>query len=86
MALPRDVLAEVRRIIAVQLEIDPKEIHPESKLIDDLGTDSLGIVELILSFQEEFGLDVPDEDVERISTVQDIVTYLEKWPPSPETL
>ncbi len=77
MAWPLDVMAEVRRVVAEQLDVNPKDIQPSSKLIDDLGADSLSIVELVLSFEEDFELDVPDEDVERIQTVQDIVNYLE---------
>jgi len=74
----RDVMAEVRRVVAEQLDVEPKDIQPESKLIDDLGVDSLGIVELVLHFEEVFELDVPDDDIERIVTIQDIVNYVEK--------
>lgn len=74
----RDVLSDVSRVVAEQLDVDLKDVQPSSKLIEDLGADSLAIVELVLCFQEEFDLDVPDEDVERIVTVQDIVTFIEK--------
>lgn len=76
-----DVVAKVRRVVSEQLEIDLKDVQPESKLIEDLGADSLMIIELLLSLEEEFELDVPDEDVEQIQTVQDIVSYLEKCMP-----
>ena len=74
----RDITAEVKRIITEQLDVDEGEIKNESTFIDDLGADSLGLVELVLAFEEAFEIDIPDEDTEKIRTVQDAVDYIEK--------
>ena len=78
MAEGRNVTAEVKRIIKEQLDVDEKDIKPESTFIDDLGADSLGLVELVLAFEESFEIDIPDEDPEKIRSVQDAVDYIEK--------
>ena len=68
MAEGRNITAEVKRIIKEQLDVDEKDIKPESTFIDDLGADSLGLVELVLAFEEAFEIDIPDEDTEKIRT------------------
>ena len=73
-----NVEAEVKRIIKEQLDVDEKDIKPESSFIDDLGADSLGLVELVLAFEEAFEIDIPDEDTEKIRSVQDAIDYIEK--------
>jgi acyl carrier protein len=73
----RDITAEVKRIIKEQLDVEEKDIKPEAVFIDDLGADSLGLVELVLAFEEAFEIDIPDEDTEKIRTVQDAITYVE---------
>ena len=78
MAEGRNVTAEVKRIIKEQLDVDEKDIKPESTFMDDLGADSLGLVELVLAFEEAFEIDIPDEDTEKIRSVQDAVDYIEK--------
>ena len=78
MAEGRDLTAEVKRIIKEQLDVEEADIKPESTFIDDLGADSLGLVELVLAFEEAFEIDIPDEDTEQIRTVQDAVDYIEK--------
>ena len=78
MAEGRNVTAEVKRIIKEQLDVDEKDIKPESTFIDDLGADSLGLVELVLAFEEAFENDIPDEETEKIRTVQDAVDYINK--------
>jgi acyl carrier protein len=78
MAEGRNVTAEVKRIIKEQLDVEEKDIKPESTFIDDLGADSLGLVELVLAFEEAFEIDIPDEDTEKIKSVQDAVDYIEK--------
>jgi acyl carrier protein len=70
------IFEKVRNIIAEQLGIDPEEITMESSFIDDLGADSLDIVELIMALEEEFDIEIPDEDAEKIKTVGDVVEYL----------
>ena len=72
-----DIPTEVKRIIREQLDVDEKDIKPESSFIDDLGADSLGLVELVLAFEEAFEIDIPDEDTEKIRTVQDAISYIE---------
>ena len=72
-----DIPSEVKRIIKEQLDVDEKDIKPESSFIDDLGADSLGLVELVLAFEEAFEIDIPDEDTEKIRTVQDAINYVE---------
>lgn len=69
---------KVRSIIADQLGVPEEDIKPESKLIDDLGADSLDIVELIMAMEEEFEMEIPDEEAEKIRNVKDVVTYVEK--------
>lgn len=67
---------KVKSIIAEQLDMDENKITPDTKLIEDLGADSLDVVELIMAFSDEFGIEIPDEASEKISTVSDIVNYL----------
>jgi acyl carrier protein len=76
--MAKDIPSEVRRIIKEQLDVDEKDIKPESSFVDDLGADSLGLVELVLAFEEAFEIDIPDEDTEKIRTVQDAISYVEK--------
>ncbi|HHW02905.1 MAG TPA: acyl carrier protein [Thermoanaerobacterales bacterium] len=71
-----EILDKVKRIIAEQLGIDEDEVVPEASFIDDLGADSLDIVELIMAFEEEFDLEIPDEDAEKIKTVQNVIDYI----------
>ena len=73
-----DIPSEVKRIIKEQLDVDEKDIKPESSFIDDLGADSLGLVELVLAFEEAFEIDIPDEDTEKIRTVQDAINYVQQ--------
>jgi len=73
-----DVDAKVKEIIAEQLNIDEAEVKPEASFIDDLGADSLDTVELIMAFEEEFDLEIPDEEAEKIKTVQDAVEHIKK--------
>lgn len=67
----------VQSIIVEQLGVDQDEVTAEASFTDDLGADSLDIVELVMAFEEEFGLEIPDEDAEKIATVKDAVTYIE---------
>jgi acyl carrier protein len=65
-------------IIAEQLGVNEGEINPDAALIEDMGADSLDIVELVMAMEEEFEMEIPDEDAEKISTVQDIIDYVKK--------
>jgi acyl carrier protein len=78
MAEGRNIEAEVKRIIKEQLDVDESDIKPESTFVEDLGADSLGLVELVLAFEEAFEIDIPDEDTEKIRTVQDAIDYIDK--------
>ena len=67
---------KIKNIIADQLGLDASEITMESSFVDDLGADSLDIVELIMALEEEFEIEFPDEDAEKVSTVGDVVSYI----------
>ncbi len=68
----------IREIIADQLGVETEKIVPEAKFVEDLGADSLDVVELIMAFEEEFGIEIPDEDAEKIQTVGDVISYLKE--------
>lgn len=76
MADASEILSKVRAIIVDQLGVEEAQVTPTASFIDDLGADSLDIVELIMAFEEEFDLDIPDEEAEKIATVQDAVDYI----------
>ena len=67
----------VKQIIVEQLGVDEAEVTPSASFVDDLGADSLDTVELVMAFEEAFEIEIPDEDAEKIRTVQDAVTYIE---------
>jgi acyl carrier protein len=69
---------KVRGIVVEQLGVEPDEVSIDSTFIDDLGADSLDIVELIMAFEEEFNIEIPDEAAEKIKTVQDVVNYIDQ--------
>jgi len=68
---------KVKEIIAEQLGVKKEEIKPESSFVDDLGADSLDTVEIVMALEEEFGIEIPDEDAEKISTVGEAIQYIE---------
>ena len=69
---------KIRKIVAQQLDLDPETITAESRQIEDLKADSLDIVELIMDLEQDFGVEIPDDDLPNIKTIGDIVNYLEK--------
>ena len=71
------VLEEVKEIVVEELAVEPEEVTETASFIDDLGADSLDIVELVMAFEEEFEIEIPDEDAEDIGTVEDAVEYIE---------
>ncbi|MCC3144804.1 acyl carrier protein [Halanaerobium sp. Z-7514] len=73
-----DTLDKIIEIVAEELAVDKDEITEESSFIEDLGADSLDVVELVMAFEEEFDVEIPDEDAENIRTVEDAVNYLEE--------
>jgi len=72
------VADKVKQIIVEQLGVDEAQVDPTASFVDDLGADSLDIVELVMKFEEDFELDIPDEDAENIKTVKDAIEYIEK--------
>jgi len=68
----------VKEIIAKELEVESKQLTTEAKFIEDLGADSLDIVELVMALEEEFGIDIPDEDADKLKTVGDAMNYLKQ--------
>src|ERR1051325_8417796 len=76
---------KVKDIIVEQLGVNPEQVTPQASFIEDLGADSLDIVELVMAFEEEFSVEVPDEDAEKLQTVGDVIKYIEerakgRWP------
>ena len=71
------VQPKVKEVIADQLGVDPERVKIEASFIDDLGADSLDIVELVMAMEEEFGIEIPDEDAEKLKTVGDVSNYLQ---------
>ncbi len=69
---------KVKQIIVEQLGVDEAEVTPNASFVDDLGADSLDTVELVMAFEEAFDIEIPDEDAEKIRTVQDAVDYISK--------
>ena len=72
------IFDDVKAVVVEQLNVNEGEIKPESRVVEDLGADSLDVVELVMALEEKFDINVPDEDAEKISTVGDIVAYIEK--------
>lgn len=70
------IFDKIKEIIVDQLGVEPEDVKPEASFIDDLGADSLDIVELIMALEEEFNLEIPDEDAEKFPTVGDVVEYI----------
>ncbi|MCH7932379.1 MAG: acyl carrier protein [Gemmatimonadetes bacterium] len=73
-----NIAAKVKEIIINELGVDPEKVTSEASFVDDLGADSLDTVELVMAFEEEFTIDIPDEDAEQMRTVGEAVAYIEK--------
>src|SRR5947209_8928226 len=69
---------KVKDIIVEQLGVNPEQVTPQASFIEDLGADSLDIVELVMAFEEEFSVEVPDEDAEKLQTVGDVINYIKE--------
>ena len=71
------VLEKVKTILSEQFDVEEDTITPETSIINDLGADSLDVEDLLMTIDDEFGVEVPDEDVEKVKTVEDLVSYIE---------
>ena len=74
----KEITEKVKQIISEQLGVEEAEVTPSASFIDDLGADSLDTVELVMALEETFDIEIPDEDAEKIRTVQDAIDYIEK--------
>ena len=74
----KSIEEKVKDIIVEQLGVNPEQVTPQASFIEDLGADSLDIVELVMAFEEGFGVEVPDEDAEKLQTVGDVIKYIEE--------
>lgn len=74
--LSEEQVKKIKAIIAESLDVDAERVKPEAKFIDDLGADSLDTVELVMALEEAFGMEIPDEDAEKIQTVKDAIDYI----------
>ena len=72
-----DIFEQVKKILCDQLDLEEEQVNEDSEVIDDLGADCLDIVDLVMSLEEEFDSEIPDEDIENLKTVGDIVKYIE---------
>jgi acyl carrier protein len=72
-----DVEQKVKDIIINELGVEPEKVTPEASFVEDLGADSLDTVELVMAFEEEFGMEIPDEEAEKLQTVRDAVNYIQ---------
>ncbi len=73
-----DIEAKVKEIISQELDVDPSKIEADASFMEDLGADSLALVEMVLKFETEFNIDIPDEDTEKIQTVGDAINYVKE--------
>ena len=73
-----DIFEQVKKILCDQLDLEEQQVNEDSEVIDDLGADSLDIVDLVMTLEEEFDTEIPDEDIENLKTVGDIVKYIEE--------
>ena len=78
MASSEEIAERIKAIIVEQLGVGAEEVTPEASFIEDLGADSLDIVELIMALEEEYDIEIPDEDAEKIQTVKDVISYVEE--------
>ncbi|CAI9085074.1 acyl carrier protein [Candidatus Methylacidiphilum fumarolicum] len=78
MAEKKSIEERVKNIIVEQLGVNPEQVTPKARFIEDLGADSLDTVELVMAFEEEFNVEVPDEEAEKLQTVGDVIRYIEE--------
>ena len=73
---PDEIETKVKEIICQQLEVSPEQLRPQASFVDDLKADSLAVVELVLALEQEFKIEIPEEDTEQIKTVKDALNYI----------
>jgi len=78
MPTVEQVVEQVKEIICEKLSVSPEDVKPEASFVDDLGADSLDLVEMIMAMEDKFGINIADEDAEKIKTVQDAIDYVNK--------
>lgn len=71
------VFDDIKEVVVEQLNVNPDEVKEESKFVEDLGADSLDVVELVMALEEKFNIEIPDDEAEKIATVGDVVKYIE---------
>jgi acyl carrier protein len=71
------IIDDVKEVVVEQLNVNPDEVKEESKFVEDLGADSLDVVELVMALEEKFDIEIPDEDAEKIATVSDAIKFIE---------
>jgi acyl carrier protein len=76
--MSNDIFERVKKVTVEELDVKPEEVTEEASFTDDLGADSLDVVELVMAFEDEFGIDIPDEEVGEIKTVGNAVSYISK--------
>ncbi len=71
------ILDKIKEIVADQLDVEVEKVVPEASFVDDLGADSLDLTELIMAMEDEFGMEIDDDEAQKLRTVQDVITYVE---------
>jgi acyl carrier protein len=71
------LIDDIKEVVVEQLSVNPDEVKPEAKFVEDLGADSLDVVELVMALEEKFDIEIPDDEAEKIGTVQDVLDYIE---------
>ncbi len=71
------ILEQIKEIVAEQLDVDLEQVTPEASFVDDLGADSLDLTELIMAMEDQFGMEIDDDEAQKLRTVQDVITYVE---------
>ena len=81
-----ELFERIKSVVSEQLDVKPEEIKPESLFIDDLGADSLDLIELVMALEENFAIEIPDGDAEKLQRIKDVIKYLEKKDKSIDSL
>ncbi len=72
-----ELLEKIKKIVSEQLDVEPEKVVPEASFVDDLGADSLDLTELIMAMEDEFDMEIDDEEAQKLRTVQDVINYIE---------